>query len=179
MLRLVIPESENWNNENEEFVYTRGGTIYLEHSLVSISKWEAKWKKPFLSNNNKTPDEIVDYISCMSLKGDISELIGALSSDNMSEINDYISDSMTATWFSEDNEKTSSSEQITSELIYYWMFSSGIPLECEKWHLNRLLTLIRVFSVKNKPPKKMGKNDILSRNRQLNEARRNKFNTRG
>lgn len=179
MLKLVIPECENWNNEKGEFIYTRGGTIYLEHSLVSISKWESKWKTPFLSNNKKTTEEILDYINCMSLNGDISEIIEGLSSENMSEISDYISDSMTATWFSEDNEKSSSSEQITSELIYYWMFSSGIPLECEKWHLNRLLTLIRIFSVKNKPPKKMGRNDILSRNRQLNEARRNKFNTRG
>ena len=180
MLEITIPATELWDEINEEFITTKEQTLRLEHSLVSLSKWESKWCKPFLSKTNKTDEEMLDYVRCMTLTQNVPyEVYRCLTDDNIHKIYEYIDAPMTATWFNDDNTKGTSREQTTSELIYYWMIALNIPFECQKWHLNRLLTLIRVCNIKNQPPKKMSKRDIMSRNAALNAARRNRLNTKG
>lgn len=180
MLQIVIPSKEYWDEAKEEFVTNKEQRLQLEHSLVSVSKWEAKWHKAFLSHDNRTFEETIDYIRCMTITQNVDPGVYAFVTDEIIEtVNKYISDSMTATWFSEEKTGRRSSETVTSELIYYWMISLNIPIKCEKWHLNRLLTLIRVCNIKNQPPKKMSKRETASRYAALNKARRNKYNTRG
>lgn len=180
MLTITIPETELWDETREEYIYTKRQTLQLEHSLVSISKWEGKWCKPFLSSNDKTLEETIDYVKCMTVTPNVKpEIYRCLSGENIEEINKYIAAPMTATWFSEDKTARPSREVITSEIIYYWMVALNIPFECQKWHLNRLLTLIKVCDRKNQPPKKMGKNAIMSRNAALNAARRKKTGSKG
>lgn len=182
MLQLVIPLGpEIFDDEKQEFVTPDTKTIQLEHSLISLSKWESKWHKPFLTNEPKTPEETKDYIKCMTITQNVSdELYSHLTSDNVMQVNKYIEDPMTATTFPKGKKSSRSKEIITSEIIYYWMITLGIPIdECQKWHLNRLLTLIQVCNVKNEPGKQMSKSEILSRNRALNAARKRKLNTRG
>ena len=167
MLQITVPISpEIWDEKNEEFIEPKTASLQLEHSLVSISKWESKWHKPFLSKEPKTVAETIDYIKCMTLTQNVkSEVYDHLSKENIEEINAYIDDPKTATTFSKDRKSARSREIITSELIYYWMVVLNIPFECQKWHLNRLLTLIRVCNVKNQPPKKMSRKQIMERNR--------------
>ena len=181
MLQLdIVVSSEQWDEIKEEFIPPIIKTITLEHSLVSLSKWESKWCKPFFNKQEKTDVETIDYIRCMTITQNVDpEIFNHLSDDNINQVNDYISAPMTATWFAEDKNAKTNRRQITSELIYYWMIALNIPFECQKWHLNRLLTLIRVCDIENKPPKKMSNNDILSRNRALNAARRKQFNSKG
>lgn len=180
MLKITIPQTELWDESKEEFVTFKGQTLSLEHSLVSLSKWESKWCKPFATSQEKTLEETIDYIKCMTLTQNVNDdIYNYLTRDNIEEINRYIDAPMTATWFSESNNQSSNRKQITSELIYYWMITLNIPFECQKWHLNRLLTLIRVCNEENKPAKKMSTRDIIERNRALNEARRKKLNTKG
>lgn len=180
MLQIVIPAEELWDEARNEFVTKKEQTLHLEHSLVSLSKWESKWCKPFLSKDTKTFEETVDYVRCMTITQNVDpEVYNRLSNENIKQINDYIDAPMTATWFSDDKTKKGSSEQTTSELVYYWMISLNIPFECQKWHLNRLLTLIRVCNAKNQPAKKMSKRDVMSRNAALNAARRKQLNTKG
>lgn len=179
MLNITIPESEYFNEQTNEFITFKEQKLQLEHSLVSLSKWESKYHKPFLSKDDKTIKETIDYIKCMTITQNISDdTYKRLTKKNIDDINEYIGDSMTATTFSNLNDKQSK-EIITSELIYYWMISLNIPMECQKWHLNRLLTLIRVCNVKNAPPKKMSKREIMNRNARLNAARRKKLNSKG
>lgn len=184
MLKIIIPGDEQWDPVKEEFVQTRKDLpLTLEHSLVSISKWEAKWCKPFLRKEPMTDEEIVDYVRCMTLTQNVDpEVYRYLTNENIEQVNQYINAPMTATWFAEDKNakgKGGRGEQVTNELIYYWMITLNIPPEYQKWHLNRLLTLIRVCDTKNKPAKKMNKRDILKRNAALNEARKQQLNTRG
>ena len=182
MLQITIPATnELFDEENNEFITIKEQQLQLEHSLVSISKWESKWHKPFLGNKTKTDEETLDYIRCMTLTKNVDPNVYiTLSSDTIEQITKYIYDSMTAAWFSEDNNKKSSSyEVITSEIIYYWMITLNIPVEFQKWHLNRLLTLVRVCNEKNAPPKKMSRQEIMSRNKAINEARKRAGNTRG
>lgn len=180
MLTITIPATEYYDEKTSSFDSTKERTISLEHSLISISKWEAKWHKPFLTNNNKTSEEIVDYIKCMTITQNVDPLVyRVLTADNFKQIEKYIDDPMTATWFNERETKSRNKEIITSEIIYYWMISFNIPFECQKWHINRLLTLIRVCNIKNQPPKKMSKNELMNRNRALNNARRNALHTKG
>lgn len=179
MLTITIPSGEQYDEANNSFVNSKAQTLQLEHSLVSISKWESKWCKPFLSKDDKTFEESVDYMRCMTLTQNIDpECYNAVTSKLVQEITDYIAAPMTATILPKNN-KSSSRETVTSELIYYWMVAMTIPFECQKWHLNRLLTLINVCNIKNQPQKKMSKGDLNSRNRSLNEARRNTYNTTG
>ena len=179
MLQITIPASEQFNEETNEFITTKEQTLQLEHSLISLSKWESKWCKPFLSNTDKTDEETIDYIRCMSLTQNVKpELYYNLTNENLTQVTDYINAPMTATTFSNNN-KSPNREVITAELIYYWMILHDIPFECQKWHLNRLLTLIRVCSIKNAPIKKMSKSELMTRNASLNAARRAKFNTKG
>lgn len=179
MLQITIPASEMW--DGEEFHNFKEQTLQLEHSLVSLSKWESKWHKAFLTKNDKTDEELLDYIKCMTITQNVPpETYLRLTIDNIKEINKYIDDPMTATTFSDQKTGKSSREIVTSELICYWMIALNIPFDpCQKWHLNRLLTLIRVCEIKNAPPKKRSKRDIMSNNAALNAARRKQFNTRG
>ena len=180
MLQIVIPEQECFNEETSEFITLKAETLQLEHSLVSLSKWESKWHKSFLTKDDKTYEETLDYIKCMTITQNVKpELYQRLTRKNIEEINDYIANPMTATTFNQTNHGRGSGERITSELIYYWMVALNIPFECQKWHLNRLLTLIRVCEIKNQPPKKMGKGELASRNAALNAARRKQLGTRG
>jgi hypothetical protein len=148
---------------------------------VSISKWEAKWHKPFISKDNRTYEETIDYVRCMTITQNVDPNIYLLiTNENLKEINEYIGNPMTATWFNERNQQSKkNSEQITSELIYYWMIAFQIPFECQKWHLNRLLVLIRICNIKNQPQKKLSKREILSKNAALNAARRKNLGTTG
>lgn len=180
MFQLVIEPREEWNETTQEFVYTKGQTLQLEHSLVSISKWEAKWCKPFLGEKQLSVEEITDYIRCMTLTQNVDpNIYKFLSNKNIEKVYQYINAPMTATKVPDKNTGPQSRETITSELIYYWMISYQIPFECQKWHLNRLLTLIRVCAYKNTPTKKHSKRDLMSRNAALNAARRQQLNTKG
>lgn len=180
MLRITIPETEMWNDETQEFVSGKETTIQLEHSLLSLSRWESKWNKAFLSKKDKTREELVDYVRCMTLNRDVDpELYLRLTPSNFKEIEEYISAPMTATYFRDEKIMGRNRETVTAELIYYWMISLNIPFECQKWHLNRLLALIKVCSLKNTPPKKMSKTAVMQQNRALNEARRKKLHSRG
>jgi macrodomain Ter protein organizer (MatP/YcbG family) len=185
MLQITIPAAiyEEFDEERNEFIYTivaKEQTLQLEHSLVSLSKWESKWRKPFLTKQEKTDEEILDYIKYMTITQNVKpELYERLTEENFKQINKYIDSPMTATTFSKDDSKGRNREIITAELIYYWMIALNIPFECQKWHLNRLLTLIRVCNIKNAPPKKMSKRATASKYAQLNAARRQQLNSRG
>lgn len=171
MLKIRIDETELFNENTTELITIKPQTITLEHSLVSVSKWEAKWRVPFLSTNDKTSEMILDYIRFMTLTQNVDpNLYFCLNSSHYKEINDYIGDPMTATWFNESRNKANR-EIVTSEIIYYWMISLNIPVEFQKWHLNRLLTLIRVCNEKNQPPKKISKKDWARKQSSLNAAR--------
>lgn len=182
MLEISVPGGEFWIEETEEFIQTKPQKLRLEHSLISISKWEAKWKRAFLSNKPKTNEQILDYVRCMTINGDFPlETYAALSQQNVDDIKAYIDDSMTATYiykgFGNDN-SSGRGEVVTSELIYYWMVCFNIPVEFQKWHLNRLLTLIDVFEAKSSTKKrKIG--EIIKDNRALNEMNKARFHTRG
>ena len=181
MLQITIPARDDlWDEANGKFVTSKEQKLVLEHSLVSLSKWESKWCKPFLSRQEKTTEETIDYIRCMTLTQNVNpKVYNFLTDENIRDVNAYIEAPMTATWFSNSNTGKQNQEQITAELVYYWMIALNIPFECQKWHLNRLLTLIRVCEVKNSPPKKMSKREILSRNAALNAARRKQLNSKG
>lgn len=178
MLELVVLGKEFYDEKKNEFYETKPTKLLLEHSLISLSKWESKWKKPFLSSD-KSPAETIDYIRCMTLTQNVlPEVYDALSEDNINAVVKYIEDPMTATQIKR-KPHGPKGEIVTAELIYYWMVALNIPLECQKWHLNRLLTLIEVCSIKNQPSKKMSKSEILRQNRELNAARRAKYKTKG
>lgn len=180
MLQITIPSVEEWDERNQEFVYTKEQTLQLEHSLVSLSKWEARWNRAFLSKQDKTTEEVLDYIRCMTLTQNVNpEIYDFMTTDNIAKVNEYIAAPMTATYFSEDGNTKPSREKVTAELIYFWMISYNIPFECQKWHLNRLLTLIRVCNIKNQSPKKRSRKELLSRNAALNQSRRKQLNTKG
>lgn len=180
MLTIIVPEAEVYNEDTNEFSYTKETTLRLEHSLVSISKWEAKWKKPFLSKEKKTREQTYDYVKCMTTSQNIpDEVYRCLTPKNFDEISKYIEDSMTATWFS-DGTNRPTREIITSEKIYYWMVAYAIPFECQKWHLNRLLTLIKVCGAEgSKGSNKMSRSAIYKQNTALNKARRSKYKSKG
>ena len=181
MLEIEVQMApEGWDEIKQEFVAPKTVVLQMEHSLISLSKWESKWCKSFFSKKEKTFEETIDYFKCMTLTKNVDpEVYSRLSPTNITEINKYIEAPMTATYFAEDKNKKANKETVTSELIYYWMISLNIPFECQRWHINRLLTLIRVCNVKNQPPKKMSKRDIMSRNAALNAARRQQYNSRG
>lgn len=180
MLHIIVPGIELWDEKRQEFVQSGDVSLQLEHSLLSISKWESKWHKPFLLKKDKTREELLDYIKCMTVTPNVDPTTYVcLSEDNIRQIRDYIEDPMTATTFSKEEDSRPSREIITSEIIYYWMVSHNIPFECQKWHISRLITLIRVCNIKNAPPKKRGKRETASRYAALNAARRKQLNTRG
>jgi len=180
MFDINIPAMELWDEANEEFILKQGHTLKIEHSLVSVSKWEAKWRKPFLDKQKKTYEETVDYIVCMTITQNVKpEVYDSLTHKNIRDVNKYIDSPQHATWFAPDKKGKKSSESVTAELIYYWMIALSIPFECQKWHLNKLLALVRVCEIKSETPKKMDKKQTLSRNIALNEARRKAMNSKG
>lgn len=191
MLTLTVPESRWWDEEKEEFKFTKKKTIQLEHSLISLSKWEAKWKKAYLRDKGSlTAEETLDYIKQMTLTQSVDDSVyeAILSSPElMKQIQEYIDDPMTATVINrpmENPDRPSHKETITSELIYYWMISAKIPWEAQKWHLGRLLTLIEVVSVKNeqamaKNPYKRSTSSQMRNRSSLNAKRRAARKSRG
>lgn len=186
MLQVVIPSTELYDEAKDEFIQVKTQTLQLEHSLVSISKWEAKWKKPFLSKENKTPEEVLDYIRCMTLTQNVNPLVyKVIPRKTFNDIFAYIDDPMSATVIYDHKvpgAPPKKSETVTSELIYYWMVALQIPFECQKWHLNRLMNLIRIAEIKNTPPdkrRKMSRSEILSSNQALNRARREAMGSKG
>ena len=176
MLKITIPPRELYDNSKAEFIQFKGVELSLEHSLISISKWEAKWHKPYLDpvpSHTKSAEEFIDYIKCMTLTPNVDPLAyTALTMDNYKEIAEYIKDPMTATWFTKQEGSAPSMRVITSEVIYGWMVGLQIPFECQKWHLNRLLTLIRVCGENNSKEQKMSKSEAMAQHRRLNAARR-------
>lgn len=178
MLEITIPGKELYDEANNEFINVKGQTLKLEHSLVSLSKWESKWHKPFLKTD-MTVEETLDYIRCMTITQNVNPLVyNCITNDNVRRVIEYIEDPMTARKFPK-LPNSRSHEIITAEDIYYWMISFGIPSEYQKWHLNRLLNLIKVCNDKNTPPKKMSKQELMARNRALNEERKKALNTKG
>lgn len=175
MLEIHVMLEEGFDERTNEIVALRSGKLELEHSLVSLSKWESKYKKAFLDSNvEKTPEMMLDYIRYMVIDGDV-DLIDSLSQDDVDKISEHINDPHTATWFNEDGPnkpKKISGKIITSDLIYYWMSALTIPFTCETWHLNRLITLIRIAEAENRPKKNMSRKDAMSRHRSMNAARR-------
>lgn len=181
MLQIKVPViPEQYDEANNLFIDPVYQVLKLEHSLVSISKWESKWHKSFLHTTNKTDEEVLDYIKCMTLSQNIDpDVYNHLTIDNIRDINKYINDPMTATILPDDKSGKRSREIVTSELIYYWMIAYNIPVEFQKWHIERLMTLVRICSIKNEPPKKRSRSDIMKRNAALNEARRKQLNSKG
>ena len=179
MLKIIVPETELFDQRSSEFINFKSQTIMMEHSLVSISKWESKWKVPYLYNSQKTIDQKVDYMRCMTITQNVNPLIYRfLTKDIYEKIDSYINDPMTASKLPEEK-PVGPAPMITSESIYYWMIILNIPVEFEKWHINRLLALIKYCEWKQREPKKMSKNELYARNRALNEERKRKYNTRG
>jgi len=180
MLTITIPSAEYFDEDKSEFVRVEEVTVELEHSLISLSKWESKFEKPFLSEVAKTEEETLAYIAAMNRTPNIApEVFQRLDQKTLDSINAYIESKQTATWFAEGKHAAPSKEVITSELIYYWMVTANIPFECAEWHLNRLFTLIRVFSVKQEQPKKMGASELAAQRRALNEQRKKQYGTSG
>lgn len=181
MLRITIAATEQWDERNERFVNTKEQTLQLEHSLVSISKWESKWHKPFLHTPELTYEETLDYIKCMTLTQNVSpETYACITPKQIEEIKTYMNESMTATTFGGDTGSKGGREIVTAEIIYYWMTALQIPFDpCQKWHLGRLLTLIRVCSIKNSPQKKIGRRETANQYAAMNAARKKKLNTKG
>ena len=180
MLQITIPGAELFDEKTGKRVYCKDTVLQLEHSLVSLSKWESKWKKPYLNNTEITAEMAMDYVRCMTLTQHVDpNVYQFLTQQNMEEIRAYIDDPMTATTFRQTN-RPGRNQVITAEIIYYWMVTLAIPWDpCQKWHLNRLMTLIRVCDEKSRPSKKMSRKDTLSRQRSLNQARRARYNTNG
>lgn len=184
MLWLTIPGYEYFDEQTNTFGHTKTTTIQLEHSLVSLSKWESKWCKPFFGKEDKTTEQCVDYVRCMTITQNVDPLIyKGLTAQNFKDINDYIEAPMTATWFNERDGHQINRQTITNEIIYYWMIALNIPFECQKWHLNRLLTLVRVCNIKNnvskKTPDTINKRTMLQERTALNLARRERLHTTG
>ncbi len=192
MLKVIILPTEHYDEDrNIFFKYPEQPvTLFLEHSLLSISKWEEKWHKPFLTDERLSTEETLDYIKCMIVKSIPNQLdskwLYNLDEKSLKSINDYIKDPMTATFFNEQANKNPKNKRIiTNELIYYWMVSYQIPFSCEKWHINKLITLIKVCNAENEAASKdnkknsaLSKNDIAAR-RALNAQRRAKLHSRG
>ena len=181
MLALELPKKEFFDEETQNFITYESLTLELEHSLVSLSKWESKFEKPFLDSRHKTDEESFYYIYCMILTQNVSEnVLSRLTPQQIQQINTYVDSKMTATTFQEEKHSSKKNQEIiTAELVYYWMVTLNIPMECQYWHLNRLFTLIKVFSVKNSKPKKMSKSEMLARNRSLNAKRKAELGTSG
>lgn len=180
MLQLTIEPQELFDEKNDRFFTIDGCILLLEHSLISLHKWEAKWELPFLSDRGLTREQQIDYIRCMTLNEVPENAYNALRSDDIKKAFDYVKRKMTATVITDSRSKRLNNKTVTAEVIYYWMAALQIPFDpCERWHLNQLLTLIEVASIESQPPKKMSQRSILAQNSQLNRARRARRKSRG
>lgn len=180
MLQIEIEPIEMWDEINERFINVKKTTLHLEHSLLSLYDWESKWHVPFLSNKNITTEQTIDYIRCMTLDKNVpNEVYYALGENNIKRINEYIENPMTATTITDRNGNRPNREIVTAELIYYWMIKFNIPFDREKWHLNRLIMLIRVCALKENPQKKMSTRDAINSMAAMNAARKAKYHTEG
>lgn len=180
-LTITIADKEFLDERTLTFVKVKGATLQMEHSLVSLQKWESKWEVPFLHTENKTREQVIDYFKCMTLTQNVQpDVYAYMSEDEIKQITDYINRKMTASWFSNTNPNYKAKREIvTAELIYYWMIKCEIPFECRKWHLNQLMTLIQTFSVKDGKATKMSKKEILSQNKARNQMRRARSHSKG
>ena len=179
MLEITIPETELFDGVST-FIYVKKQTLRLEHSLVSLSKWESKWHKPFLSKKRRTMEESIDYVRCMTLTQNVDPSVyKAITPAILQEVDAYIDAPMTATTFSNMKKDTGGGPKVTAEIIYYWMICHNIPFECQKWHLNRLLTLINVCNAKNQKPQRIPRSEQIALNRKINAANKRRWNTRG
>lgn len=189
MLEIIIPEqhyTELWDGQKEEFlppVDIKETRLQIEHSLISLKKWEQTWHKPFFNTDDKTYDELCDYIRCMTLTHNVdSEVYYWIPQNVIDQVVKYIKDPMTATTITEHNiveKQRNTREGITAEIIYYWMIILNIPVEFQKWHLNQLLTLIKVVSIKNGKQEKMDPKEAARQRAELNRARRKMYNSKG
>lgn len=179
MLEITIPDTELFDGV-ENFIHVKEQTLRLEHSLVSLSKWESKWHKPFLSKKRRTMEESIDYVRCMTLTQNVDPSVyKAITPAILREVEAYIDASMTATTFHNMKKSAAGEPKVTAEIIYYWMICHGIPFECQKWHLNRLLTLINVCNAKSQKPQKIPRAEQIAYNKRLNAANKRRWNTRG
>lgn len=180
MLTVIVPGVDSFDEATEMFISSQEVTLELEHSLASLSKWESLWEKPFLGQSAKTDEETLSYIEQMCVTPNVPpDVFHRLPESVLRQINEYLNAKMTATWFYDDPNKAPSKEVLTAEVLYSWMVQFGIPIECDRWHLSRLLTLIRVRGEQSQPPKKMTQREILARNRRLNEQRKAQLRTSG
>lgn len=180
MLRMIIEGNEFFNEEDSTFETVNDVVLELEHSLISLSKWESKYQKPFLSSGNKTPEELFNYLKFMVITPNVDlDVLYRCSREEINQIQQYIDSSESATTFGQMPERRGPGEVITSELIYYWMVAFTIPFECQYWHLNRLFSLIKICNIKNSKPRKMSRNELATRNKELNAQRRKELNTKG
>ena len=180
MIKITIPETELYDSNTSSFIRTTPTVVTLEHSLASMSKWESKWELPFFGTAEKTKEQVLDYTRLMVIGEEIDpNVFSGLTAENVRVIKDYIESKQTATWFSSEQRGPHSRKIITTEVIYSWMISQGIPFECQYWHINRLLTLIRVISESQEKPKKMRKSSVMSQNRMLNAQRRARLGSSG
>lgn len=180
MLRIIIEGDESFNDATQTFETFDDVVLDLEHSLLSVSKWESEYQKPFLAAGSKTTEEIFGYLRAMVVTPNWDpDVLYRCSQETIDKIQHYIDSSQSATTFGTMPERRGPGEVITSELIYYWIVSFNIPFEVERWHLNRLFSLIRIFNIKNSKQKKMSRSEIAQRNRDLNERRKAELGTRG
>lgn len=180
MLKIVTLGKEHYDEEEQKFVYPESTVIELEHSLVSLSKWESKYQRPFLKKGEKSTEEVLDYIKMMILTPDLPpEVFVELIEKHVTEINQYIESKESATTFNDTTRGEINRETVTAELVYYWMISNNIPFECQYWHINRLFTLIRVCGVKTAKPKKMSMSAMAAQRRELNAQRKAQSGTSG
>jgi len=180
MLTIVIEAMDLFDEESNTFSRSEEIVMEMEHSLLSLSKWESKYQKPFLTKDEKSKKEIFDYLKAMVVTPGVDlDALYTLPNEKLIQIQEYIDSKESATTFGELPDHRGPNEVITSELIYFWMFSFQIPIQCETWHLNRLFSLIRIFGIKNSKPKKMSAQEVAMRNREINEQRRRELGTRG
>ncbi len=180
MLSITVKGTEFFDEKSGEFHTTKDQVLNLEHSLISLSKWEGKYHKPFIGKGPENEEEMLDYVRCMTITQNVEPYVYRnLSSDNIMDIKKYMEDPMTATWFSDKRNPKTRQKTVTAELIYYWMFRLNIPIQFEKWHLNRLLTLIRLCNLEDAPKKKMKPKDIYKQNAELNRMRREQTHSNG
>ena len=178
MLQLKLPKIRLFKEATEEYVYYEPLTVKLEHSLISIQRWESKWHKSFLSAESLTQEELFDYIRCMSLNPDIDPtFVSRLTPDDFNKIREYMNEPMTATVIHRSKPRGGRPPIITAELIYYWMTAYNIPFECSKWHIKQLLTLVEVCSVKSNPGGKT--RGTAAERAAMNKARRAKTGSKG
>ena len=179
MLRIIVPGGEYYDSSKQEFLYSKDTELQMEHSLISVSKWESRWHKAYNTNREKTAEELLDYFKCMTINRVDQEVYDRLTTKNIEDIINYINEPMTAVYFPAHEDQRGSGDVVTSEVLYYYMVTLGIPFECEKWHLNRLIALIEVCSIKTASPKKMSKSQIARRNSKINAARRKMNKSKG